>query len=822
VFSTSGAAKQEHPLIERFFDIRPQELGRVLLMSSYLLLIIAAYSTTKAVRDSLFVTKIGPAQLPYVYLMIAGAMGLVSVVYTRAVARFGLRRLIRTTSLIAISNLLLFWLLFKQNSGVWFYVLYVWVSLFGAITASQFWLLATHVFNPREARRVFAWLGVGGILGGILGGALTNRVANWFGTESLLILCAAMMAATILLLERAAGFAKDGVEQDSASGDSGKAPSGKALFQQVRESQHLRLMVLLLIVAVIVEAFIDYEYKYVAKQSFASKDHLTAFFGTITFYIGIFSLLFQMFVTNRIMKRGVGWAIMMLPAGLLVSFIALAVHPKLWAAALLQLVDGGLSYSIHRSGMELLYLPIPPQTRNAVKGFIDMFVDRTGRAIGAVLLLACTVILTFSIPALSIVAAFLVIAWIAMVIAVKREYLHSFRLALEKSSIEPEALQLRNLDRGTARTLIRLLDSDDERQVLYALDLLSNTHPNRWRDQISMLIRHPSAAVRARTIALLASWNDPLIARDAFIHHPDYETARVAMAGALRFYWTGSFRDRESLDGLLRDSSPAVVRQAMVTAAMVKYEDAVPFLIEKLADRHFRRDARAALAKFGNSIIADLVARLLDSGQPGRIRMRIPKTLALAGTPEAAEMLLRCLHQVEYHVDYAVLKALNRMRGGFPKIRLDRARVIRAIYTEREAYDRLLNVHGWLLASAPEGPVFQLLTRAVAERMGERLERIFRLVGLIYPPNDIYAAYYNWQMRPAMRASAIEFLDNLLDTRMKELIIPLLEEGGPRPARAMSRQTVFGTLLKGEDPWLSTIVMELVSNETGMQYLNAG
>src|SRR5215831_17700811 len=99
-------------LFGRVFDVQKQERERVLLMSSYLLLIIAAYSIAKAVRDSLFVIQIGPAQLPYVYLLIAGAMGLVSAVYTRAVARIGLHRLIRTTSLIAISNLLLFWLLF--------------------------------------------------------------------------------------------------------------------------------------------------------------------------------------------------------------------------------------------------------------------------------------------------------------------------------------------------------------------------------------------------------------------------------------------------------------------------------------------------------------------------------------------------------------------------------------------------------------------------------------------------------------------------------------------------------------------------------------
>src|SRR5262249_59317700 len=119
-----------------------------------------------------------------------------------------------------------------------------------------------------------------------------------------------------------------------------------------------------------------------------------------------------------ILKRfGVGWGIMLLPCGLLAAFLTVTLHPTLFAVALLQLVDGAFSYSIHRSGMELLYLPIPPQTRNAVKGFIDMFVDRTRRAIGAVLLLLFTAVLTLSIPSLSLIASLLVATWIGMVVA---------------------------------------------------------------------------------------------------------------------------------------------------------------------------------------------------------------------------------------------------------------------------------------------------------------------------------------------------------------------------------------------------------------------
>src|SRR6185295_167793 len=119
---------------------------------------------------------------------------------------------------------------------------------------------------------------------------------------------------TLILLHRIGDVgAAPPAPNTGAAGAGGAAPT--ALFRQVRESKQLTAMVLLLSIAVVVEAFIDYQYKLVAKQSIVSKDHLTAFFGSITFYIGIFSLLFQMLFTNRILKRfGVGPAIVLLPA----------------------------------------------------------------------------------------------------------------------------------------------------------------------------------------------------------------------------------------------------------------------------------------------------------------------------------------------------------------------------------------------------------------------------------------------------------------------------------------------------------------------------
>ena len=82
---------------------------------------------------------------------------------------------------------------------------------------------------------------------------------------------------------------------------------------------------------------------------------------------------------------------------------------------------------------------------------------------------------------------------------------------------------------STIQTLKALLSSEDERQVLYALDLSSNTHPDRWNGSIDALIRHPSGVIRARTIAMLSSWNHPAIAQRNLSGHPDFETTRLGV-----------------------------------------------------------------------------------------------------------------------------------------------------------------------------------------------------------------------------------------------------------------------------------------------------
>jgi len=190
----------------------------------------------------------------------------------------------------------------------------------------------------------------------------------------------------------------------------------------------------------------------------------------------------------------------------LAAFVLVALRPALWAVSILKLVDGALSYSVHRSGMELLFVPIPARLRASVKAMVDLLVDRVGRGAGGVVLFGLTTGLALAVPSLSVFAACALAFWIAIAIAIRPHYIHAFREALEKKVIEPEALGNQTLDGAISRALLQALSSADDRQVLYALDLLATGPPARWRQYLPTLIEHKAPAVRSRTIAILTEW----------------------------------------------------------------------------------------------------------------------------------------------------------------------------------------------------------------------------------------------------------------------------------------------------------------------------
>ena len=66
--------------------------------------------------------------------------------------------------------------------------------------------------------------------------------------------------------------------------------------------------------------------------------------------------------------------------------------------------------------------------------------------------------------------------------------------------------------------------------------------------------------------------------------------------------------------------------------------------------------------------------------------------------------------------------------------------------------------------------------RAITAEAQQSLERVFRLLGLLYTPADIYYAYQGITSDTVQaKANALEFLDNVLNPEIKRLLIPVIE-----------------------------------------------
>ncbi|MBI2150502.1 MAG: hypothetical protein HYU27_07845 [Acidobacteria bacterium] len=154
-------------------------------------------------------------------------------------------------------------------------------------------------------------------------------------------------------------------------------------------SPYLRLITLLLALSAIVTLIVDFQFKLIVQDAFQSKDDLTAFFGSFYAYIGFFSFLLQFLAGTRISERyGVRLTLLLLPLALLAGTLVLLAFPlRLWTGVLLKGSDGSLRYSIDKSTLELLYVPLPQYVKAEIKAVIDMVFQRFADGAGGILLL---------------------------------------------------------------------------------------------------------------------------------------------------------------------------------------------------------------------------------------------------------------------------------------------------------------------------------------------------------------------------------------------------------------------------------------------------
>ena len=234
---------------------------------------------------------------------------------------------------------------------------------------------------------------------------------------------------------------------------------------------------------------------------------------------------------------------------------------------------------------------------------------------------------------------------------------------------------------------------------------------------------------------------------------------------------------------LLQDESPEVLRAAFKTTQRVLRRDLIPFIIAHLGNPEISEPASQALISHGEGILGTLGDYLNDRAIPLKIRSKLPSIFPEVGSEKGVRDLIANLDQDDPTIRYAIIKALNKLKTENPKLRIREAVIRRAIL--REVGEAYVLLGGGRLPASQADPGQGGHEAPSEEEQGRQyrqaIHRIFRLLELLYTPQDIRNTYRGLNLRRSkeVRASSIEFLDNLLPSGLKKWILPLVDDSMP-------------------------------------------
>jgi AAA family ATP:ADP antiporter len=843
--------------LERLLRLQRGDLPRGLLLFAYLFLVICAYLVGQVARDALFLGRFDAALLPFADVSLFLVVAVVVALYVRGARRVSLDRLI-SGSLLAFGAIgIVFALLARASPSSWLYpVVYVWVGVLGVLAPAQVWTLANYVLTPREARRLFGFIGAGATLGATVGGFLSSLLARRFGAESLLAAVTAFLLIATALVS-ALWQKRPGALRQPAT-ESPERVGLRASLGLVLDSPHLRAITVIVVLSSFVTAVASWQFKAIAQQSLVSKDEMAAFFGTFNAWVGVLCVATQLLLTSSVLRRlGLGPVLFLLPIGLLSGSAGLLTFSTLTAAVMLKGVDKVLRYSIDRPAMELLYLPVPTAVKLPAKSFIDTVAWRAGDGLAGLCVLALATVGGLGPKYLSLITLPAAAVWLLLASRVHHRYVATLEESLQQHRLDTERSQTPVLDRETTEVLASRLGAVDPGEILYALDLLgSERQATAAHPAVRGLLEHADPRVRCRALAILSESGDlSVLGRvEKLLHDADLDvrteallylsrhaqvdplarvseladfpehSVRSAIVAVLARLGNGRLEAAEPLFAAMVAEGGERGRRTRLEAARLAERLPLPF-VESLRqlvrdeDAEVARTAIRAVARSDPRAFAELlIAKLGEPALAGDAKEALvaagedaiaPLAAALADrrTPTASR---RAIPEVLERVgSEAACEALaDNLLDGDASLRL---RILVSLGAARDARPSL-SIDPRLLESALGAEVlghyrsYQILgtilavgagrepvERGLRAAMREELERIFRLLDLLHPGRDFRAAWVALQSGNAViHDQALDLLESLLRPETKALLVPLVDPEIPEAQRVRLAQRLVG------------------------------
>lgn len=509
--------------------------------------------------NALFSRRVGAASLPLAYVLSAVGMLICTPLVVALTQRLSRRAALWAVYLPLVAALAAIRTSLHVPLAVW--ALFVVTVMAGGFTFLGFWGITTDLYEPRQARRLFAVIGAGGSLGAVSAGLLAAPLSGRFGTEGLPLVWAACMLATLAVFEASASRVY-AAERPAAPSEGSAGPG----LEVLREIPLARSLVAITALMVLTSWLIGYQFNVAVTARFPSDAAFATCFAQVDGAISFLALLAQLFVVGRFMARmGVVGSQMAPPVLLLAPGCGMLLGPNLVAATVARGLDQFFQITLLAAATDSATAAVPAAHRDRVLALLRTVVNPLAMAAAGLLLLAAT---RGGAPAWAgrAVIPLLLVAWLVAAAGVRSRYLATLMRNLASSDGEVQLASLQALegltDSAVGDLLRSALQSGREELVVFALQMCREPGLESLAVEVAECLDNPSATVRREAVATLARLAPSQTSSGIWDRLADAEPeVRVAAAKALGRI-AGAPEQRALRERVLREAAPLLEREA--------------------------------------------------------------------------------------------------------------------------------------------------------------------------------------------------------------------------------------------------------------------
>ena len=513
-------------MLKKLFKINQGEGLPTLILFFHFFAYVAISITGTAARDAYFLNMVDKKYLPLMFLAIAIVLSIVIEIYSRLSKNRDLSTIVTGTGIIFIATLLA---IQKHLEGWVIPFLYVWKDVIDAIIITQFWLIASQVFDPRQAKRLFGLLGAGGALAAIIIGSSISQFVSVFGSENLLFVTMSFIIIVILMANLIRPYRNLNEQKHQTSKKDVHKNTGKTF------TPYLKSLAIIIGLAAVASRVVDYQFKITAVASFPNQDDLVNFFGQYYAVTGVATMVIQLFITSRLLSRfGIIVAILILPTLFMAGAAGFLMSPVLAAVYISKFSDQVFRFTFHNASIQLLWIPVKRTIKNRLKPVIEGSIRAGLEGVSGILIFLSITMFNVPIHYLSISIILIAIYWIKGSFRLKKLYIKELQSAIEKRELNFEELTLDIQDEAMVKTINQALNNDDESQQILALEMIKDIPLTPWKDSLNRLLNDGSMIVKKEILNI--SFDDENIISDQKIislinNESDLEIESIEIAG---------------------------------------------------------------------------------------------------------------------------------------------------------------------------------------------------------------------------------------------------------------------------------------------------